>query len=153
RGHQISLRKSIHVFDANKRSADVPVEELLAKYGDQKDVGKRVALLERLTPSHDPRVAVALAEASADGSLKMRVTGTYHLLDHYVGLAVSGGTESHMLAVARWWRMNEKAVRKQASAPMVRPLREADLEVIDGRFSVRPDKQLLTIEGQWLALW
>jgi hypothetical protein len=85
-----------------------PVADALRRYRKETDPDRRRALLWKLAPVRDPRVAVALGEvlASADYPFpEITLLARHHLPEDR-----RGSTD----AVWDWWRANEADLRRRA---------------------------------------
>ena len=108
--------RHFEVDAAAEALADVPrpwtVRSMIRFYEGETNYDRRAHALWILAVSEDPRAAVVLGEALDDEALQVRVAATYGLLDLIIRVGVVGGTESHMIAVQRWWAENEDVLRR-----------------------------------------
>ena len=83
------------------------VADGLRKYRKKKDVEKRYKMLEKLAPTKDARVAIAIMEA---GRADFRV---YRLLAEFFvqGTRFEEGSRYHL---GDWWTANEADLRRRA---------------------------------------
>jgi hypothetical protein len=93
------------------------VADGLRKYHKEKDPEKHIRWLEKLAPTHDPRVAIALGEyyyhAICVGD------DTYHDLTgvintHYAS-HLKGNGELPVWLPVTWWKENEADLRRRAA--------------------------------------
>jgi hypothetical protein len=87
----------------------------LRRYQRETDPTRRARWLRRLASTHDPRVALALAQALTDGSAEVRSAGAAGLLGHFAELV----TEPSPLLDdeqegRRWWKRHEADLRRRA---------------------------------------
>jgi hypothetical protein len=85
-----------------------PVADGLLRYHKEKDPQRQRALLWKLAPTADPRVAVALGEALA--SYDLPYPELMLLAEHHLPAKNRGSTD----AVWDWWRENEADLRRRA---------------------------------------
>jgi hypothetical protein len=88
------------------------VADGLRKYRKETEWRKRTRWLEKLAPTRDPRVAIALVEAHPAGSTVM-VREDLLLMDYFVR-----GTRFHRgdsMNVDGWWEANEADLRRRAA--------------------------------------
>lgn len=91
------------------------VEEGLRHYREERDEEKRLAILARLAPSRDLRVAVALGDASEDGPAQVQNT-TYDLLFRYfLPDPVEVDFIDQIDASYDWWEKNKTDLRRRAA--------------------------------------
>jgi hypothetical protein len=83
------------------------VADGLRRYRMEKDEEKRWAWLERLAPTKDPRVAIALYEAAAEDSYLNSVLARFFVQ----GTPFQKGSHYH---VTDWWEANEANLRRRA---------------------------------------
>jgi hypothetical protein len=92
------------------------VADGLRKYRKEKDPEKRAAWLERLAPSKDPRVALALGEAREESDRTVARAASIALFELY---CPPGELETITLAslwvrTGDWWKANEADLRRRA---------------------------------------
>jgi hypothetical protein len=102
------------VEELNKYPRPWTVSKALAWYVEAEDGKIRAHWLWVLAASRDPRAALALGNALNDDSLDVRVAATYGLLDYFMRVVESGGTEQHMIAVKEWWEKNRERIQTEA---------------------------------------
>jgi hypothetical protein len=99
---------------ASGRTVLDEVAEGLRLYRMARTPETRVAWLERLAPTHDPRVALALAEAARCIKDPVRGKACDLLIEHFV----------RAVEVSDWWMKNEADLhRRAAQLPGSRPPR------------------------------
>jgi hypothetical protein len=84
------------------------VADGLRRYRRERDPTRRRALLWRLAPLRDPRVAVALGDVLA--SVEFPFPEVALLAEYHLPEAKRGSTD----AVWDWWRENEAELRRRA---------------------------------------
>jgi hypothetical protein len=84
------------------------VADGLRRYRREHDPGRRRALLWRLAPTRDPRVAVALGELFVE---EAAIPAVRLLAEFYLPEEKRGSTD----AVCDWWRANEADLRRRAA--------------------------------------
>jgi hypothetical protein len=84
------------------------VADGLRRYRSERDPGRRRALLGKLAPLRDPRVAVALGETLA--ASEFPYPELVLLAEYYLPDTKRGSTDS----VWDWWRENEADLRSRA---------------------------------------
>jgi hypothetical protein len=85
-----------------------PVADGLRRYRRENDEGRRRALLWKLAPTRDPRVAVALGEVLASCGFPFPEVAL--LAEFYLPAEKAGSTD----AVWDWWREHEAGLRRRA---------------------------------------
>jgi hypothetical protein len=83
------------------------VADGLRGYARETDDGKRIAWLEKLAPTRDPRVALLIGEYPPDEITPSQFIGLRRLLLRYY---VPPGER-----LDRWWRENEADLRRRAT--------------------------------------
>jgi hypothetical protein len=87
----------------------------LRRYRAEKEPRKRVAYLEKLAPTRDPRVAVAMGEflfwANAPEDL---VSVGVLMARYFLPQPVGGARIKQFEAAVDWWRANEADLRRRA---------------------------------------
>jgi hypothetical protein len=95
------------------------VADGLRKYRAEKDTGKRIKWLEKLAPSHDPRVAVALGEemdrALGQEDHALRWEAARLLAEFYVKGTLRFASLVDLQAAWPWWEKNEADLRRRAA--------------------------------------
>jgi hypothetical protein len=93
------------------------VADGLLRYHKETDQAKRIRWLEKLAPTRDPRVAVALGEMMNGDQSFGRVSAAFLMFDHYV--PHDGENKPNALVVVRqayeWWSKNEHDLSRRAS--------------------------------------
>jgi hypothetical protein len=92
------------------------VSQALAKYRRESDPHRRLALLNDLAATRDPRVAVALGQALYDPRSEMRVQAAFGIFFNQTGEVpkkMMGGTAAVNWA-REWWAANEDDLRRRA---------------------------------------
>ncbi|MHC4192784.1 MAG: hypothetical protein ACYS8I_08975 [Planctomycetota bacterium] len=79
------------------------VPRVIEWYRDAEQPKTRAALLRLLAASQDGRAIPILGAALDDSVVNVRIAATYGILDYFLGRAVEGGTEGHMMAAHEWW--------------------------------------------------
>jgi hypothetical protein len=88
----------------------------LDRYRRERDLSKQLRWLERLAPSGDPRVGVALGEyVSDDNPHAARQIVALLLLRHFVPAAAQRDYFLHGPDTGHWWRANEADLRRRAA--------------------------------------
>ncbi len=87
------------------------VADGLRKYGREKDLARRAQLLQRLAPTTDPRVAVALGEAMDDPNDWMAGFAAMMLLEYYCQETPCFGLWG---TVRPWWEKHQTDLRRWA---------------------------------------
>jgi hypothetical protein len=98
------------VFDAPGAGLD--------RYHKEKDPAKRLGWLERLAKTHDPRVAIVLAEAMKVGEQQDREAAAWLLRCEYelpYRILASSPSDLLMSHMEDWWKANEADLRRRAA--------------------------------------
>lgn len=90
------------------------VEKVLKWYQNSKNEKERASFLRVLAVSRDVRAAIVLGNALEDESLDVRISAVYGLMDYFVEIATSGGSEQHFIYVKQWWEKNKERLQKEA---------------------------------------
>jgi len=81
-------------------------------YQKGKDQKKRIALLTKLAPSRDPRIAITLWEHADNRADDTRIEAIILLADHFVK-GTRFATDKGLL-IGEWWEANEAELRRRA---------------------------------------
>jgi len=113
--------QSTHAGPPDASSGAMVLDEVadgLLRYRKEREVGARVKLLQRLAPTRDPRVAIALAQVAVDPELPLGERGRQHaaffLMEHYIPRDQWVYDAKYSVTAARWWEANEADLRRQA---------------------------------------
>ena len=92
------------------------VADGLRKYRKEKDEKKRVKWLEKLAPTRDPRVAVAIGEGLDDSSSCICDSAFSMLWSHYAypGTREPWHQNEFEYWTRRWWKEHEADLRRRA---------------------------------------
>jgi hypothetical protein len=91
------------------------VAEGLKRYRKETDVEKRLWWIERLAPTRDVRVCVALGEALGDAEVTVAGAAGLALARYYLPAAVKGDRSDRYIAAFNWWLKNKADLRQRAS--------------------------------------